>query len=57
MGRPRVLLPRGGMNRLSLKIVAVALVALFLGVGSADARTKKKPKKAYDLNANPLAGV
>jgi len=35
----------------------VALVALFLGVGSADARTKKKPKKAYDLNANPLAGV
>jgi outer membrane protein assembly factor BamD len=30
---------------------------LFLGVGSADARTKKKQKKAYDLNANPLAGV
>jgi outer membrane protein assembly factor BamD len=45
------------MSRLSLKIVAVALVALFLGVGSADARTKKKQKKAYDLNANPLAGV
>jgi outer membrane protein assembly factor BamD len=45
------------MNRLSLKIVAVALVALLLGGVSADARTKKKPKKAYDLNANPLAGV
>jgi outer membrane protein assembly factor BamD len=45
------------MNRLSLKIVAVALAVLFLGVASADARTKKKPKKAYDLNANPLAGV
>ncbi|MGA2205093.1 MAG: outer membrane protein assembly factor BamD [Terracidiphilus sp.] len=45
------------MNRLSLKIVAVALAVLFLGGVSADARTKKKPKKAYDLNANPLAGV
>jgi outer membrane protein assembly factor BamD len=45
------------MNRLSLKIVAVALAVLFLGVASADARTRKKPKKAYDLNVNPLAGV
>jgi outer membrane protein assembly factor BamD len=45
------------MNRLSLKIVALALVALFLGVNSADAATRKKAKKAYDLNANPLAGV
>src|SRR5208283_590468 len=45
------------MNRLSLKIVAVALAVLFLGVATADARTRKKPKKAYDLNANPLAGV
>ncbi len=45
------------MNRLSLKIVVVALVALFLGGVSADARTKKKQKKPYDLNANPLAGV
>jgi outer membrane protein assembly factor BamD len=45
------------MNRLSLKIVAVALAVLFLGVASADARTRKKQKKAYDLNANPLAGV
>ena len=45
------------MNRLSLKIVAVALAMLFLGVATADARDKKKPKKAYDLNVNPLAGV
>jgi len=45
------------MNRLSLKIVAVALAVLFLGGATADARIKKKPKKAYDLNANPLAGV
>ena len=44
------------MNRLSFKIVAVVLVVLFLGVATADAR-KKKQKKAYDLNANPLAGV
>src|ERR1035441_3741895 len=46
------------MNRLSFKIVAVALVVLFLGGLSADARGKnKKQKKPYDLNANPLAGV
>jgi outer membrane protein assembly factor BamD len=45
------------MNRLSLKIVALTLAVLFLGGVAADARTKKKPKKAYDLNANPLAGV
>lgn len=45
------------MNRLSLKIVVLVLVALFLGGVTADARTKKKQKKAYDLNANPLAGV
>jgi len=46
------------MNRLSLKIVAVALAVLFLGGVAADARTKqKKQKKAYDLSANPLAGV
>ncbi len=44
------------MNRLSLRIVTVALVVLFLGGVAADAR-KKKEKKAYDLNANPLAGV
>jgi outer membrane protein assembly factor BamD len=45
------------MNRLSLRIVAVALAVLFLGGVAADARVKKKPKKAYNLNANPLAGV
>ncbi len=45
------------MNRLSFKIVAIALVVLFLGGLSADAWTKKKQKKPYDLNANPLAGV
>jgi outer membrane protein assembly factor BamD len=44
------------MNRLSRKIFVVALVVLFLGAISADAKDKKK-KKAYDLNANPLAGV
>jgi len=45
------------MNRLSLKIVAVALVALFLCGVSADAAQKKKQKKAYDLSANPLGNV
>jgi outer membrane protein assembly factor BamD len=60
------------MNRLSLKIVAVALAVLFLG-GAANAQSqtdtqnqndskspkykRSKKKKAYDLNANPLAGV
>jgi outer membrane protein assembly factor BamD len=44
------------MNRLSRKIFVVVLVALLLGSVSADAK-KKKEKKAYDLNANPLAGV
>jgi outer membrane protein assembly factor BamD len=44
------------MNRLSFKIVAIALIILFLGVAAADAK-KKKQKKPYDLNANPLAGV
>ena len=46
------------MNRLSLKIVSLALAVLFVGGAAADARTKqKKQKKAYDLSANPLAGV
>src|ERR1700735_3382511 len=44
------------MNRLPLKIAAVALVVLVLAGGSAEARTKKK-KKAYDLTATPLANV
>jgi outer membrane protein assembly factor BamD len=45
------------MNRLSLKIVAVAVAVLLAGGMTAEAATKKKPKKPYDLNANPLAGV
>ena len=59
------------MNRLSLKIVAVALAVLFLGGAVSKAQTdaqaatdaqnhkfkRKKKQKAYDLNANPLAGV
>jgi outer membrane protein assembly factor BamD len=44
------------MNRFSLRIVVFALAVLFIGGMSADAK-KKKEKKAYDLNANPLAGV
>ncbi len=80
MAHPRVLLPRGGMNRLSLKIVTIALLALFSSGIVAEAqdqsavqnqnsarnpddvqhpkfKRQKKQKKAYDLNANPLAGV
>jgi outer membrane protein assembly factor BamD len=62
------------MKRLSLKIFAVALLALFLGGVAVEARSqtdsqnqnddskspkfkRKKAKKAYDLNVNPLAGV
>ncbi len=45
------------MNRLSFKLVAVALVVLFLGGVSANAKDKKKQKKPYDLGANPLANV
>jgi outer membrane protein assembly factor BamD len=87
-GPPRVLLPRGGMNRLSFKNVTIALLALFLSGITAETQAQdaaqsaapsaapdqkaapsqddvqhpkfkrqKKQKKAYDLNANPLAGV
>jgi outer membrane protein assembly factor BamD len=46
------------MNRLSLKIAAVALAVLVLGGAAAQAREKKpKHKKDQDLSANPLAGV
>src|ERR1039457_2710449 len=46
------------MNRLSFKIVAVALVVLFLGGLSADARGKnKQQKKPYARNPTPPAGV
>jgi len=44
------------MNRLSNRIAAVALAALFCTGVSAHAR-QKKHKKPYDLSANPLAGV
>jgi len=45
------------MSRFSMKIFIVTLVVLMAGAAAADARTKKKEKKAYNLNANPLAGV
>src|SRR5580692_4401367 len=65
------------MSRLSPKIFAVALLALFVGGVAVEAQgqtdtqndtqnqndakspkfKRKKAKKAYDLNANPLAGV
>jgi outer membrane protein assembly factor BamD len=46
------------MKRLSSKILALALAVLVIGGISAHAREKKtKHKKAYDLSANPLAGV
>jgi outer membrane protein assembly factor BamD len=60
------------MNRLSLKIAAIALLAFFSsGIVAAAQNSapsqddvqhpkykrQKKQKKAYDLNANPLAGV
>jgi outer membrane protein assembly factor BamD len=46
------------MNRLTMKIAAVALAVLMLGGVSSQARDKKpKHKKNQDLSANPLAGV
>ena len=45
------------MNRLSKKIVVVALAFLVLAGASADAKTKKPKQKKQDLSANPLAGV
>jgi len=46
------------MNRLTLKIAAVALAVLLLGGVLAEAKEKKpKRKKNEDLSANPLAGV
>ncbi len=45
------------MNRLTLKIAAVALAVLFLGGVAAQARVKQPKKKKEDLSANPLAGV
>src|ERR1035438_851619 len=46
------------MNRLSMKLAAVALAVLVLAGVSAQAREKKpKKKKNEDLSANPLAGL
>jgi outer membrane protein assembly factor BamD len=46
------------MNRLSMKIAAVALAVLVLAAVSVQAKEKKpKKKKNEDLSANPLAGV
>jgi outer membrane protein assembly factor BamD len=46
------------MNRLTLKIAAVALSVLVLGGAVAQAKDKKpKKNKHEDLSANPLAGV
>jgi outer membrane protein assembly factor BamD len=45
------------MNRLSLKICAVALVVLALGDFSSAATKKPKKKKDQDLSANPLQNV
>ena len=46
------------MNRLSLKIAAVALAVLVAGGALAHAKDKKpKHKKNFDLSANPLADV
>ncbi len=46
------------MNRLTLKIAALAVAALMLGGVAAQAKEKQpKHKKNEDLSANPLAGV
>ncbi len=39
-----------------MRVSAVALAVLFVAGATADAKKQKK-KKAYDLNANPLAGL
>jgi len=45
------------MNRLSTNIAASALGLLLLAGAAVHAEKKPKNKKAYDLGANPLAGV
>ena len=45
------------MNRLSKTVAALALVAMVATSATGHAERKKKQKKAYDLSANPLAGV
>jgi outer membrane protein assembly factor BamD len=48
---------RGSMNRLLMKVSAVAIAVLFAAGAASGADKPKKKKKAYDLNANPLANV
>jgi outer membrane protein assembly factor BamD len=45
------------MNRFPVKFAAAALALVFLFSVSAEAKKPKKPKKAYDLSANPLGRV
>ncbi len=45
------------MNRFSKTIAAAVLAALVVTSPTAHAARRKKQKKAYDLSANPLAGV
>src|SRR5579863_9765559 len=45
------------MNRLLMKVSAVAIAVLFAAGAASGATKKPKKKKAYDLNVNPLAGV
>jgi outer membrane protein assembly factor BamD len=45
------------MNRLLMKVSAVAIAVLFAAGAASGADKPKKKKKAYDLNTNPLAGV
>jgi outer membrane protein assembly factor BamD len=52
------LLQRGGMNRFSHKVAAVALAVLALGAVTGQARERQpRQKKNKDLSANPLANV
>jgi outer membrane protein assembly factor BamD len=44
------------MNRLLMRVCAVAIAVLFVAGGAYGAKKPKK-KKAYDLNTNPLANV
>ena len=48
MAHPRVLLPRGGMNRLSLKIAAIALLALFSSGIVAEAQNSANSAQSQD---------
>jgi outer membrane protein assembly factor BamD len=45
------------MNRFSKRFAAVALALVFLSCVSAQAKKQKKPKKIFNLSANPLANV